>query len=333
MYCQVNATVPLLAIFFDGESDLRPDFRLTRESFGGLMAALGTQRDHGWGPTIEALVFLFWLASGASYRVVGRAFAIPRPTVHRMVHRTSQKVLALLPLVVRLPSAEDLPYLGAGFARLAGSAAFNKVVGSIDGCHVRVKPPAQHAACYLNRKLFYSVQFQAVCDHTAKFIDIFVGFPGSAHDARVLKHSPIYVQQKYPPPGYCILGDGGYPCLRQPMALITPYRQPLQNQLQARFNGHLSRARCVVERSFGILKTRWRSIFLKALEVDVAYVPEVIACCVVLHNICLSNGDLLDPEAEGADEQQGDYQEPAPPGTICGAEDRQRMAVQCEAGV
>ncbi|XP_034722167.1 protein ALP1-like, partial [Etheostoma cragini] len=270
---------------------MRVDFRLSRRSFHGLMAILGTACDHGWGPVIESLVFLFWLASASSYRVV-----------------------------VRLPTEDDLPEIGAGFARLAGSAAFHRVVGSIDGCHVRVTPPVEDAACYLNRNIFYSVQLQAVCDHTAKFIDVFVGFPGSAHDARVLKHSPLYYQKRYPPPGFCLIGDGGYPCLRQPITLMTPFRQPVQNNLQVRFNAHLSRARSVVERAFGILKTRWRSIFLKALEVDVLYVPEVIACCTVLHNICLTNGDLLEPEAYAEGEAE-DHPQPALQGAICGAED------------
>ena len=178
-----------------------------------------------------------------------RAFAMPR---------TSKKVVALLLQVVRLPAEGDLGRLGAGFSRLAGSAAFSRVVGSIDGCHVRVKPPKDDAACYLNRKLFYSIQFQAVVDDRARFLDV----------SRVLKHSPIYFQQMYPPPGYSIIGDGGYPCLEQPISLMTPFRMP-HNPLQVRFNSHLSRGRCVVERAFGILKTRWRSIFLKALEVDV----------------------------------------------------------------
>ncbi|KAG1928895.1 putative nuclease HARBI1 [Pimephales promelas] len=31
---------------------------------------------------------------------------------------------------------------------------------------------------------------QAITDHQAKFLDIFVGYPGSVHDARVLKNSP-----------------------------------------------------------------------------------------------------------------------------------------------
>ncbi|KAK0142797.1 Protein ALP1-like [Merluccius polli] len=297
-YCVVNQTVPVLALYFDGGSDLRVDFRLSRGTF-----------------------------HGTSYRVVCRAFAMPRSTVHMLVHRTSKKVVALLPQVIRLPAEGDLGRLGAGFSRLAGSAAFSRVVGSIDGCHVRVKPPKEDAACYLNRKLFYSIQFQAVVDHAARFLDVFIGFPGSAHDSRVLKHSPIYFQQLYPPPGYSIIGDGGYPCLEQPISLMTPYRLP-QNQLQVRFNSHLSRGRCVVERAFGILKTRWRSIFFKALEVDVLYVPEVIACCAVLHNICLSNGDLLEPE-DGEDEPAEDQPQPAPQDAVCGAEARQRMARLC----
>ena len=45
--------MPLLALYFDGHSDMRVDFRLTRESFNALMAVLGTDCDHGWGPEIS----------------------------------------------------------------------------------------------------------------------------------------------------------------------------------------------------------------------------------------------------------------------------------------
>ncbi|ROL53738.1 Protein ALP1-like [Anabarilius grahami] len=123
--------------------------------------------------------------------------------------------------------------------------------------------------------------------------DIFVGYPGSVHDARVLKNSTVYTGRLYPPAGKCILGDGGYPCLSAPICLITPYRE---NPVQACFNTKHARARNIVERAFGMLKTRWRSIFFEALEVSPAFVPDVVACCVVLHNLCLQNGDIIDPE-------------------------------------
>ncbi|XP_068447490.1 putative nuclease HARBI1 [Clinocottus analis] len=226
---------------------------------------------------------------------------MPRVSVHRVVHTMSAQISALL---------------------WVGSLA-----GTIDGCHVRVKPQAEDAVCYFNRKLFHSIQLQAICDDKCKFIDVCVGYPGSVHDATVLKNGPIFYEQSYPPPGYCILGDGGYPCLSQLICLMTPFRQPVRNHLQARYNCCLSKARCVVERSFGILKTRWRSIFLKALEVDVRFVPEVIVCCTVLHNICLTNSDLLEPDADVGRAAE-DQPAPEPPGNVSGAEKRQRIAAQ-----
>ncbi|KAJ7993751.1 hypothetical protein DPEC_G00257930 [Dallia pectoralis] len=72
-YCVINATVPVLQRYYGGE-DTRPDNRLGREAMHQLMVALKTDRQHGWGPTLETLVFLFWLATGSAYRVVSRVF-------------------------------------------------------------------------------------------------------------------------------------------------------------------------------------------------------------------------------------------------------------------
>ncbi|KAG7456356.1 hypothetical protein MATL_G00251360 [Megalops atlanticus] len=46
------------------------------------------------------------------------------------------------------------------------------------------------------------------------------------------------------------------------------------------------------------MKTRFRAIFLLALEVHHAFVPHVITACAVLHNICLGAGDIVAPEDE-----------------------------------
>uniref|UniRef100_A0AAV2L1Q7 DDE Tnp4 domain-containing protein n=1 Tax=Knipowitschia caucasica TaxID=637954 RepID=A0AAV2L1Q7_KNICA len=135
----------------------------------------------------------------------------------------------------------DIDAVSNGFAELAGTPLLNKAVGAIDGCHVRIKPPSLHRLDYLNYK-------------------------GSVHDTRILKNSSFYLARRYPPTGYFILGDGGYPCLEGPIALITPYREPVNGRAQRKFNYHLSRARSSVERAFGIMKTRWRSTLFRALE-------------------------------------------------------------------
>ncbi|KAJ4948096.1 hypothetical protein JOQ06_019636, partial [Pogonophryne albipinna] len=65
------------------------------------------------------------------------------------------------------------------------------------------------------------------------------------------KNSPIYARGTYPPPEYFILADGGYPCLQEPLALITPYKRPVRGMAEQRFNYHHSRGRSIIERAFG----------------------------------------------------------------------------------
>ncbi len=55
-----------------------------------------------------------------------------------------------------------------------------------------------------------------------------------------------------------------------------------------------------------MMKTRWRSVFFKAMEVSPSFVPEVITCCAVLYNIALQNGDIIEPEV-------GENNDDAPP--------------------
>ncbi|XDV39629.1 hypothetical protein PO909_008836, partial [Leuciscus waleckii] len=156
--------------------------------------------------------------------------------------------------------------------------------------------------CYRNRTLFPSIILQAVCDHQGRFIDTYVGWPGSVHDARVLRYSPLYRRSVFPPPGHFILADGGYPCLQHPLPLITPYKRPVRGVGAQRFNLHHSRARSIIERAFVMMKTRFRAIVLQALEVHHTFVPHVITACAILHNICLGVGDIMAPEDEHEDE-------------------------------
>ena len=41
----------------------------------------------------------------------------------------------------------------SGFARLAGHEGFRCAAGAIDGCHIKVLPPAEQKKSYFNRKL------------------------------------------------------------------------------------------------------------------------------------------------------------------------------------
>ncbi|XP_045912211.1 putative nuclease HARBI1 isoform X2 [Micropterus dolomieu] len=147
---------------------------------------------------------------------------------------------------------------------------------------------------------------QAVCDHQGHFIDTYVGCPGSVHDSRVLHYSPLYRSSLYPPPGHFILGGTGTLRLQHPLLLITPYKRPIQGVGAQRFNSHHFRARSIIECAFAMMKTRFRAIFLQALEVHHTFVPHVITTCAILHNICLVAGDIVAPEDEPEEDEAED---------------------------
>jgi DDE superfamily endonuclease len=244
---------------------------------------------------LQAIIFLYWLACGACFRVVAVSFNIPRSTAHRVTIKVLNETVALVHQVIVLPVGEQVEATGEGFERLCGSPVFRQAVGSIDGCHIRTLVPTTLHDQYINQKLYYSILLQGLVDHLGMFIDIFAGFPGSVHDMRALRHSILFRSGLYPPQGTFILGDKGYACIMHPITLIPPYKEPL-NEDKIDFNFHLSRGRCIVERVFGIMKNRWRLIFTKALEVSLSTGVKVLGACAVLHNICVSAGEVLAPD-------------------------------------
>ena len=133
------------------------------------------------------------------------------------------------------------------------------------------------------------------------FLDISTGFPGSVHDARMLRASTLYQKCEanelhvYPEKiieEMCVrallLGDWPYPSTT---CLVKPYPSNIRvTDTQKKFNKSLSSARVIVEKGFGLLKGRWRCL-LKRLDNDIEYVANVILSCFVLHNITQVRGD------------------------------------------
>lgn len=59
----------------------------------------------------------------------------------------------------------------------------------IDGSHIPIKAPKHGQLAYRNRKGFLSVVLQGCIDFNGAFININVGYPGRAHNARVYRNS------------------------------------------------------------------------------------------------------------------------------------------------
>ena len=131
---------------------------------------------------------------------------------------------------------------------------------------------------------------------------MYVGWPGSVHDARVLANSSVYekiidgkllcgtAQNGIP---LFLLGDSAYP-LRPWLMKPFPHSGALSSQ-QKLYNYRICRGRVVVEIAFGQLKARWRWLS-KQNDMNVENVPAVVGACCTLHNICQIHGDIFNDE-------------------------------------
>jgi len=81
---------------------------------------------------------------------------------------------------------------------------------------------------------------------------------------------------------------------------------------QKNFNICHSSARVVIERAFGLLKTRFRSIRTVLAMDRYDLIPMFIIACCVMHNICLLRGDEIDLNVINEIEANN-YQDAAPP--------------------
>lgn len=203
-------------------------------------------------------------------------------------------------------------------------SGFPNVIGAIDGSHIRIRAPKTDSVSYINRKGDYSIILQAVCDFNCMFTHCYAGHVGSVHDARIFRNSPISnfieMPNEYFPNDSHIIGDAAYPIHRH---VMVPFRDNgFLTVLEKNYNYCLSSTRMVIERAFGLLKMRFR-ILLNCLPLlEIKYIPQFIIACCVLHNICVSKGDVMDNTLIcRSDERIQSFYE----NTILGNEKRERI--------
>ena len=88
---------------------------------------------------------------------------------------------------------------------------------------------------------------------------------GSAHDARIFQESDLRIkleQDFNSDRPRILIGDEGYPCSR---ILLTPIRDDrVRTPNQTNYNKALSRARIIVEHTFGVLKRRFPALLYQS---------------------------------------------------------------------
>jgi hypothetical protein len=239
---------------------------------------------------------LYKLVQGASLLICSKMFAIGQSTVSVCLRNVVHAVNLEFRSEISFPRGNRLSNVMQDFQEFCGLPA---VGGAIDGTHIHIRKSYMAPEDYFYFKSSgYTIQCQAVVDRWKRFLDLVAGMPGSTHDSRMLRRSALYLQAEsgilfedgINVDGFTpyLLGDGGYPLKNW---LMTPYRDGCgranqRSMLDRLYNKRLSRGRSVVENAFGILKQSFREL-LTITDLHVTFVPDVVVCCSLLHNVLL----------------------------------------------
>ncbi|KAJ1140587.1 hypothetical protein NDU88_006936 [Pleurodeles waltl] len=127
---------------------------------------------------------------------------------------------------------------------------------------------------------------QMVCLADQYISQVNAMFPGSVHDAYILRNSSIpYVMGQLQRHQVWLLGYSGYPSLSR---ILTPVRNP-RTRAEERYNEAHGRTRRVIERTFDLLKARFRCLHMTggSLFYSPKKVCQIIVACCMLHNLAL----------------------------------------------
>ncbi|KAH7934614.1 hypothetical protein HPB51_029019 [Rhipicephalus microplus] len=168
------------------------------------------------------------------------------------------------------------------FSEIAG---FLKVLGCIHGTHVQSKPPKDQEHLYRNRKGLYTINVQTICDAEGAITQLTSKWPGSTHDSFIWADCDLRrcFQRRQSP-------DGGSGYALEPW-LLTPVRSPV-GPANEQYNSAHTRMRQVIERTFGVLKRRFRCLHQSrgALQYSPLMCTKIRVACAMLHNMCVRHG-------------------------------------------
>ena len=329
--------------------------RMRRRTFDRLVQDLRPfiqgQQTH-WRQPIgiekKVVVTLFKLMHGVSIPLVADKAALGKSTVGDILRQVCGAISKNFGHLIAWPTGRRLTRIATGFQ---SKQWLPNCIGAIDGSHIYIAAPSNTivAADHRNRNKSFSILLQGVVDSKCYFTSINTGPPGSLHDSAHFRNTELYRKVEegtmggfhddpltwpsgLPFPPY-IVADRGYPLLSW---CITPFKMgpmgiPL-TQEETWFNRKHSSTRMSVERGFGILKARFKEIGTKS-SMKLDFLPTVVHCCCVLHNILLASKDrtldqiLLDcdmPPMNSNDtrrrEEEEAFQPPRPMGYV--TEDR-----------
>ncbi|KAL0852377.1 hypothetical protein ABMA28_000574 [Loxostege sticticalis] len=139
---------------------------------------------------------------------------------------------------------------------------FPGVLGCIDGTHVAIIRPKDYEEAFFNRKMYHFLNVLVICDADLRILHVDASFGGASHDSHIWNLCPVKAgMQRLHEMGqiFWFLGDSVY---AQRPWMMTHILNAHPGSPEEHYTNMHVQARNTAERCFGILKTRFRCLFL-----------------------------------------------------------------------
>jgi hypothetical protein len=257
-----------------------------------------TNKNRAVTPEQKFLCALRFYASDNFLINVGELSGLSKSSTSKIVKQVSFAIARLCPQFIAMPrTQQEINSVKSGFFSLA---RFPHCVGAIDCTHVKIQSlGGDDAEIFRNRKGFFSINVQAVCDSSLLFRNIVARWPGSSHDAHIFNSSQIKrdMQNNMFDNGV-LVGDNGYSCTNY----LIPPLDNVSTQEEQLFQEAQIRTRNPIERAFGVWKRRF-PVLSMGIRLRQDRIESVIVATAILNNICTqANEDVppVTPELEAA---------------------------------
>jgi hypothetical protein len=176
-----------------GEFQFKESFRLTSEEVEFVLEKIGhrikhkTSKNYALTPQQQLLTALHWMGNGSQYHGVSDMHGISKSTVCRALKAVIRAIVEeLFQDVVAWPT--DASKIALEFLKKGG---FPSVGGLIDGTLITIDAPTKNEKDFVDRHGNHSLNCLMACGPDHQFYYASSRWPGSLHDARVLRVSSL----------------------------------------------------------------------------------------------------------------------------------------------
>ena len=247
-------------------------------------------------------VTLRYLTTGDAHTTIGASYRISPTTVGRIIHemclsiwnRLNEKGCMIAPTTDEewIKVADDFEIRWN----------FPNCLRAIDGKHIHMFAPPNAHSSYYNYKGTHSIVLMAVCDSKYRFQMVDIGDSGRQSDGSVYHNGNIgysIENNKLNLPKdrklknsehvlpFVFIGDDSFGLKRH---MMKPYPSTNMGIEKLIFNYRLSRARSIIENTFGVMASRFR-VFYRPIIGDVEKVIAITKATVMLHNFLINTDD------------------------------------------